>query len=75
MRERVYPHTADDLRAIAERMELIVSEVGKDGDDWYEDDWRYDLTVDINDEFGNTIGHVKAHGDGWLGFYPKEVAE
>lgn len=75
MSNRVYPWTSEDLRRVADKMDVITSEVGKDNEEWPSDDWRYGLSVEVLDDMDNVIGYVKAYPDGWLGFYPNEVTD
>lgn len=68
MANRGIPYTSDDLRLAADRVDEIIAAVG-DGD--LEDgDWRWGVSVEVTDENGWAIGHVRPFSDGWLGFYP-----
>lgn len=73
-RYRTIPYTSDDLRAIADNVEAVVSALGPE-DGFLEDgDWRWGVAVDIFDPEGEGIvGQVKPVSDGWFGFYPKEA--
>lgn len=69
---RNYPYSADELREIADHVDAIVEALG--GGDLPDGDWRWGVTVEVWHE-DTLVGHVKPHGDAWLGFYPKAVAE
>ena len=71
MSDRSIPWTPEDLRTVADLMEKVTDAVG--GDEFEEDDWRWGLEVVIRDDFGDTLGKMAPHGDGWLGFYPRKV--
>ena len=70
---RAYPMSSSDLREIADRVDEVLTVLG--GEDLADGDWRWGLTVDIPDDAGQIVGQLKPHGDGWIGFYPKEVSE
>lgn len=68
---RDIPYTSDDLRYIAEQIENVTDDLPKT--DLEDGDWRWGLTVEIFDDGGDTVGQLRPHGDGWIGFYPKEI--
>jgi len=74
MTNRAIPYTSDDLRAIADNIDEIVNDLGDLGD---LGDWRWGLTVEIYDPEvpESVVGHIKAHPDGWFGFYPVEATD
>lgn len=69
-----FPHTSLDLQRIAGQLDDINMTIG-DVENIPDDDWRWGLSVTIYDDSGHIAGHVKPHGDGWLGFYPSAVSE
>lgn len=69
--KRTYPYTSDDIRAIADRLDEIIGGLGSP-DLEEESDWLWGVTVEVWHE-DQVVGHVKAHGDGWMGFYPLAV--
>lgn len=75
MTNRTIPYTSDDLRAIADKLDEIITAIG-DRDILTDGDWRWGLSVEVFDaDLAQTAGHIKPHPDGWLGFYPTEVSE
>lgn len=74
-RYRTIPYASDDLRAIADNIDKVLEALGPDG--LLEDgDWRWGVVVDIFDpEDVQIVGQVKPTGDGWFGFYPREVTD
>ena len=75
---RDYPLTSDDLRHLADRVQDVVTAVGRPEDgDLKDGDWRWGLSVTIwnlDGDDSDVAGYVRPHGDGWLGFYPNAVA-
>lgn len=72
------PYTADDLIRIGNMVHGIVEQIEpKDGAGFLEDgDWRWNMTVDVIDpERNESVGQIRAHGDGWLAFYPWEPSD
>jgi hypothetical protein len=69
---RSWPYTPDELRTLADKVEEVLNTLDPKGD-IPDGDWRWGVTVDILDEHGDPAGTVKPYGDGWLGFYPREV--
>ena len=68
---RRWPYMPEDLKALAERVDEIISTIAPDND-LPDDDWRWGVSVEvILDDL--VAGHVRPHGDGYLGFYPLEV--
>lgn len=75
-RYRDVPYTSDDLREIAEQVDRIVKALNPEDEYLEEGDWRWGVIVEVFDpELDVSVGQVKAHGDGWLGFYPKEATD
>lgn len=71
IRRREVPYSSSDLRDIADRVDKIVTALNPGDDFLPEGDWRWGLTVEVFDpDFDTSVGQVKAHGDGWLAFYP-----
>ena len=71
MSKRDIPYTSNDLRDIANRIDEIVGALG--GGDIDDGSWIWGLSVDVTDDDGYSVGLVRPHGDGWLGFYPNAV--
>lgn len=70
MTNRTIPMDSETLRNIATQLDTISDAIGCDFDD---NDWRWGISVNIFDDMGNTIGQVRPHGDGWLGFFPRSL--
>lgn len=70
---RPFPFTSSDLRYIADRIEEVENALPEEAGDIPEDSWLWNLSVAILDDGDSLVGHVRAYGDGWLGFYPLEV--
>lgn len=71
---RDYPYTSDDLRGIANRMDQIEADIagGFSIDDMAS--WKWLLKIDvIEPDGGEPAGQLRAHGDGWIGFYPRAL--
>lgn len=73
MSARTYPYTSDDLRYIADRIDEVLNGIHPVDQDLKENDWRRGLTVDIFDDANHPVGQIRPEGDGWLGFYLKEI--
>ena len=69
-KEVALPYTSADLRLIADRMDEVLNAISEPHADMLEDDWRWGLQVEIFTE-GFRDGHIRAHSNGWLGFYPE----
>lgn len=71
---REIPYTSGDLRGIADTIDEIIAALNPADEYLEEGDWRWGVTVQVVDLEGEEIvGEVRAHGDGWLAFYPKEA--
>lgn len=72
---RSYPYTADDLRMIADRMDEIEKAI-EGGFSAVEDgSWKWGLSVDVFIDTSEALaGQLRTDGDGWIGFYPYEIA-
>lgn len=69
---RSWPYMPEDLRALAERVDEILFTIAPDND-LPDGDWRWGVSVEVVlDDL--VAGHVRPHGDGYLGFYPLEVS-
>ena len=70
MNDSYVPLSQDNLRHAAEMIDTIA--------DWLPDlddpkTWAHDVHVDVRDDGGQKIGEIRAHGDGWWGFWPMET--
>lgn len=73
---RDYPLTSDDLRYLADRTDEILAVVSPEDGELKDGDWRWGLSVTVwnqDGDDGDVGGTVAPHGDGWIGFYPKEI--
>lgn len=73
MRNREIPYTSDDLRYIADQIDKVSDDIGNVAD-IPDGDWRWGLTVEMTDDGGETVGHLRAYGDGWIGYFPLAVS-
>lgn len=71
-KKRTFPLSAEELRGIADRVEKILTALG--GEDLPDDDWRWGVSVEVLDEYGDVVGYIKPCRDGYLGFHPVEVS-
>ena len=74
MTARSWPYTPEDLRSLADKVDEILAGLNPTGEDLTDGDWRWGVTVDVFDDGDSPAGQVRPYGDGWLGFYPREVS-